>query len=137
MKEVAVEQAIGTVLAHDLTQILPGEFKGVKFKKGHIIKEEDIPVLLSMGKKHLYILEKGDTDVHEDEAAFRIARAAAGSGIVLTEPHEGKIELRAEYTGLLKIDRERLYELVSQDEIMFASIQENIVVKEGQKLAGT
>ena len=137
MKEVAVEQAIGTVLAHDLTQILPGEFKGVKFKKGHIIKEEDIPVLLSMGKKHLYILEKEDTDVHEDEAAFRIARAAAGSGIVLTEPHEGKIELRAEYTGLLKIDRERLYELVSQDEIMFASIQENIVVKEGQKLAGT
>lgn len=137
MKEVAVEQAIGTVLAHDLTQILPDEFKGVKFKKGHIIKEEDIPVLLSMGKKHLYILEKEDTDVHEDEAAFRIARAAAGSGIVLTEPHEGKIELRAEYTGLLKIDRERLYELVSQDEIMFASIQENIVVKEGQKLAGT
>lgn len=137
MKEVAVEQAVGTVLAHDLTQILPDEFKGVKFKKGHIIKEEDIPVLLSMGKKHLYILEKEDTDVHEDEAAFRIARAAAGSGIVLTEPHEGKIELRAEYTGLLKIDRERLYELVSQDEIMFASIQENIVVKEGQKLAGT
>lgn len=137
MKEVAVEQAIGTVLAHDLTQILPGEFKGVKFKKGHIIREEDIPVLLSMGKKHLYILEKDDTDVHEDEAAFRIASAASGEGIALTEPHEGKIELRAEYTGLLKIDRERLYELVSQDEIMFASIQENIVVKEGQKLAGT
>ncbi|MBP3384192.1 MAG: molybdopterin-binding protein [Firmicutes bacterium] len=137
MKEVAVQNAVGTVLAHDLTQIIVGEFKGAKFKKGHVIKEEDIPVLLSMGKKHLYVLEKEDNDVHENDAAFRIASAAAGEGISLAEPHEGKIELRAECTGLLKIDRARLYELVSQDEIMFASIQENIVVKEGQKLAGT
>lgn len=137
MKEVAVQKAVGTVLAHDLTQIIVGEFKGAKFKKGHVIKEEDIPVLLSMGKKHLYVVEKDDNDVHEDEAAFRVASKAAGEGISLTEPHEGKIELIAECTGLLKIDRERLYELVSQDEIMFASIQENIVVKEGQKLAGT
>lgn len=137
MKEVVVEQAVGTVLAHDLTQIIPGEFKGVKFKKGHVIQEEDIPVLLSMGKKHLYVLEKDDSDVHENEAAYRIASKAAGEGIHLTEPHEGKIELIADYEGLVKIDRERLYELVSQDEIMFASIQENIVVKKGQKLAGT
>lgn len=137
MKEVEVQQAVGTVLAHDLTQIIVGEFKGAKFKKGHVVQEEDIPVLLSMGKKHLYVLEKDDTDVHENEAAYRIASAAAGAGISLTEPHEGEIELKAEYTGLLKIDRERLYELVSQDEIMFASIQENIVVKAGQKLAGT
>lgn len=137
MKEIAVEQAVGTVLAHDLTQIIPGEFKGAKFKKGHVIQEEDVPVLLSMGKKHLYVLEKDDSDVHENEAAYRIASKAAGEGIHLTEPHEGKIELIADYEGLVKIDRERLYELVSQDEIMFASIQENIVVKKGQKLAGT
>ena len=137
MKEVAVENAVGMVLVHDMTQIIKDEFKGARFKKGHVVKSEDIPVLLSMGKKHLYVMEKDDTDVHENEAAFRIASAASGEGITLTEPHEGKIELRAEHAGLLKIDRERLYELVSQDEIMFASIQENIVVKEGQKLAGT
>lgn len=137
MKEVAVEKAVGTVLAHDLTQIIPGEYKGAKFKKGHIITEEDIPVLLSMGKKHLFVLEKDDTDVHENEAAYRIASAAAGSGIALTEASEGKIELRADEDGLLKIDRERLYELVSQDEIMFASIHENVVVRKGDKLAGT
>lgn len=137
MKEVTVEQAVGTVLAHDLTQIIPGEFKGAKFKKGHVIQAEDIPVLLSMGKKHLYVLEKGDSDVHENDAAYRIASKAAGEGIRLTQPHEGKIELIADDDGLVKIDRERLYELVSQDEIMFASIQENIVVKKGQKLAGT
>ncbi len=137
MKEVAVEQAVGTVLAHDITQIIPGRYKGPKFKKGHIIAEEDIPLLLSMGKKHLFVLEKNDTDVHENEAAYRIASKAADEGIELTEPSEGKIELKAAVTGLLKIDRERLYQLVSQDEIMFATIHENIVVRQGEKLAGT
>lgn len=137
MKEVNVEKAVGTVLAHDLTQIIPGEYKGPKFKKGHIITEEDIPVLLSMGKKHLYVLEKDDTDVHENDAAYRIASKAAGEGIRLTEPHEGKIELIADADGLLKIDKERLYELVAQDEIMFAAIHDNIVVRKGEKLAGT
>lgn len=137
MKEVTVEKAIGTVLAHDLTQIIPGEYKGPKFKKGHVITAEDIPVLLSMGKKHLFVLEKDDTDVHENDAALRIASKAAGNGIRLTEPAEGKIELIADMDGLLKIDRERLYELVSQDEIMFATIHDNIVVRKGEKLAGT
>lgn len=137
MKEVTVEKAIGTVLAHDLTQIIPGEYKGPKFKKGHVITAEDIPVLLSMGKKHLFVLEKDDTDVHENDAALRIASKAAGNGIRLTEPAEGKIELIADMNGLLKIDRERLYELVSQDEIMFATIHDNIVVRKGEKLAGT
>lgn len=137
MKEVAVEKAVGTVLAHDLTQIIPGEYKGPKFKKGHIITDEDIPIMLSMGKKHLYVLEKDDTDVHENDAALRIASKAAGNGIRLTDPAEGKIELIADMDGLLKIDRERLYQLVAQDEIMFASIHDNIVVREGEKLAGT
>lgn len=137
MKEVEVRQAVGTVLAHDLTQIIPGEYKGPKFKKGHVITEEDVPLLLSMGKKHLFVLEKDDTDVHEDEAAYRIASRAAGSGIELTKPSEGKIELIASVDGLLKIDRDRLFELVSQDEIMFAAIHDNIVVRKGEKLAGT
>lgn len=137
MKEVAVEQAVGTVLAHDLTQIIPGQYKGPKFKKGHIIAEEDIPLLLSMGKKHLFVLEKDDSDVHENDAAYRIASKAAGNGIILTDPSEGKIELKADMDGLLKIDRQRLFRLVSQDEIMFATIHENTVVRKGEKLAGT
>ena len=84
MKEIMVEQAAGTVLAHDLTQIIPGEYKGARYKKGYVIQEEDIPVLLSMGKKHLYVLEKGDNDVHENDAALRIATRAAGEGIELS-----------------------------------------------------
>lgn len=137
MKEVAVEQAVGTVLAHDLTQIIPGQYKGPKFKKGHVITESDIPLLLSMGKKHLFVLEKDDTDVHENDAAQRIASKAAGGGIKLTPPSEGKIELIADTDGLFKIDKDRLYQLVAQDEIMLASIHDNIVVRKGEKLAGT
>ena len=137
MKQVNVQDAVGTVLAHDLTQIIPGEYKGPKFRKGHEITEDDIPVLLSMGKKHLFVLEKDDTDVHENESAYRIASKAAGENISLSEPSEGKIELRAEVDGLLRIDRERLYKLVAQDEIMFATIHDNVVVRKGQKLAGT
>ncbi len=137
MKEVAVEKAVGTVLAHDLTQIIPGQYKGPKFKKGHVITESDIPLLLSMGKKHLFVLEKDDTDVHENDAAQRIASKAAGSGIKLTPPSEGKIELIADTDGLFKIDKDRLYQLVAQDEIMLASIHDNIVVRKGEKLAGT
>ena len=102
MKEVTVEQAVGTVLAHDLTQIIPGKYKGAKFKKGHVITKDDIPVLLSMGKRHLFVLEKNDDDVHENDAAYRIASKAAGNGIDMTEPSEGKIELKAAADGLLK-----------------------------------
>nr|WP_315023794.1 molybdopterin-binding protein [uncultured Aminipila sp.] len=137
MKEINVEDAVGTVLVHDLTQIVPGEYKGPRFKKGQVVTEEDIPVLLSMGKKRLYVVEKNDNDVHENDAARRIAEAAAGSGIVMSQPSEGKIELFAEYDGLLKINTEKLCNLLEQDEIMFASIHGNRLVKAGDKLAGT
>lgn len=137
MKEVSVYDAVGMVLAHDLTQIIPGEFKGSKFKKGHVIAPEDIEVMLSMGKRHLFVVDKEETDIHEDEAAMRIAIAAAGKGIRLVAPGEGKIELVAEYEGLLKINTAMLNQLIDQDEIMFASIHENQLVKRGQKVAGT
>ncbi|WP_330586902.1 molybdopterin-binding protein [Aminipila terrae] len=137
MKEINVEKAVGTVLVHDMTQIIPGEYKGPRFKKGHVVTEEDIPVLLSMGKKSLYVIEKDDKDVHENDAALRIAKAASGQGITMSQPSEGKIELFAEYDGLLKIDTEQLSELLEQDEIMLASIHGNRMVKAGDKLAGT
>ncbi|MEL7654737.1 MAG: molybdopterin-binding protein [Bacillota bacterium] len=137
MKEVSVHDAVGMVLAHDLTQIIPGEFKGSKFKKGHIIVPEDIDVMLSMGKKHLFVVDREETDIHEDEAAMRIAKAAAGDGIRLVAPGEGKIELVAEHDGLLKVNTAMLTQLIDQDEIMFATIHENQLVKKGQKVAGT
>lgn len=137
MKTVLVEEAVGTVLAHDLTQIIPGEFKGSRFKKGHVIAQEDIPVLLSMGKKHLYVIDPAADDVHEEEAARRIATAAAGENITLVEKGEGKVELHAAVDGLLKIDTDALENLIDDDAVMFAAIHQNVVVRQGELLAGT
>jgi molybdenum cofactor synthesis domain-containing protein len=137
MKTVAVRDAVGMVLEHDLTEIIPGQFKGVAFQKGHIVTAEDIPRLLRIGKEHLYVLELGQGVLHENEAARRMAAAAAGPGIRLSEPREGKVEMWATMTGLLKIDVEALQRINEIDSVMFATIHTDHVVQEGRKLGGT
>ena len=69
MKLMKTEEAVGQVLCHDITQIIPGVTKDAVFRKGHIITKEDIPVLLSVGKEHIYIWEKDEHMLHENEAA--------------------------------------------------------------------
>ncbi len=137
MKTISVHESVGTVLAHDLTQIIPGVFKGSRFAKGYLVKPEDIPVLLSMGKEHLYVMELKDDDVHEDDASWRIALAAGGENIELNKKGEGKVELTAACDGLLKINSNKLTDLIEQDEIMFASIHQNQMVLKSQAVAGT
>ena len=137
MKTVRTQDAIGMPLAHDLTQIIPGQYKGPRFRKGHIVAAEDVPVLLSMGKEHLYVLELGANDVHEDEAGQRIAQAAAGAHIRLLAKGEGKVELYADCRGVLRVDAERLTELIDDDAVMFATIHGNQLVEQGQLVAGT
>ena len=137
MKLIRTEDAAGQVLCHDITQIIPGEFKGARFKKGHIIQPEDIPVLLSIGKENLYVWEKKPGILHEDEAAALLYKAAAGLNIHGTEPREGKIELIADCDGLLKIDRRALLAVNSTPQMMIATIHGDLPVKKGAKLAGT
>lgn len=137
MKTIAVQDAVGTVLAHDVTRIVPGQGKGPAFRKGHIVREEDLPVLLDIGKEHLYVLELKPGMVHEDDAAQRIAAAAAGPGLKLTDPSEGRINLVAEYTGLLKIDVDGLNALNAVDDVVFATIHGNHRVEAGQAVGGT
>ena len=93
MKKINVEDAVGTVLCHDLTQIIPGQMKDARFRKGHVIKEEDIPILLSMGKKHLYVYEVGLNMVHENDAALFLRDMCKNEFMDETEIKEGKIEL--------------------------------------------
>ena len=69
LKEVPVGEAVGLVLAHDLTVIDPGKYKGPLFRKGHRIRREDIDDLLRIGKEHVYVLELAEGELHEDEAA--------------------------------------------------------------------
>ncbi|MEW6697757.1 MAG: molybdopterin-binding protein [Bacillota bacterium] len=137
MKIVPVQEAVGMVLCHDITQIIPGKFKGRAFKKGHIVRPEDIPRLLDIGKENLYVWEINKNLLHEDDAALRIARAAAGNGIELSEPKEGKVNLAASERGLLKINTKALYRINETEEVMFATLHTNQVVERGKVLAGT
>lgn len=137
MKTIHVKDAIGTVLCHDITRIVPGEDKGPAFRRGHIVTEDDIPNLLDIGKEHLYVFDPEDGYVHEDDAAGRIAEAAAGPGIELSSPSEGKINFTAACDGLLDIDTNTLFKLNSVQDVIFGTIHNNQLVKKGRGLAGT
>ncbi len=136
MKVVDVENAIGTVLCHDITRIVPGQSKGPGFRRGHVIRPEDVSELLKIGKEHLYVFDLADGYLHEDDAARRIARAAAGPGLELDEPVEGKVTFTAATDGMLDIDATRLLKLNSLGDVLFATIHGNQLVSKGRKLAG-
>ena len=135
MKLMRTEDAIGQVLCHDITQIIPGVKKGPVFQKGHIITPEDVPVLLSVGKEHVYIWEKDDTRFHENEAARILCEMSRNDYMDASEPSEGKIELTAQVDGLFTLDRQRLYAVNSLGEMMIATRHAG-PVKKGDKLAG-
>lgn len=137
LREVKVEDAIGMILPHDLTQILPGEFKGRLFRKGHQVTEADIPALLSIGKEHLYVMELQAGYLHEDEAAQRMARAIAGDELVLTEPHEGKVNVKSPIRGLVRIDKTFVDSVNAIDEVVMSTIRSGVVVEAGASLVGT
>ena len=137
MKLVKTEDAVGQVLCHDITQIIKGVTKDAVFRKGHVVKEEDIPVLLSVGKEHLYIWEKEEGMLHENEAAEILRKICQGSNMHPSDVKEGKIELIADIDGVLKIDVEKLNRIYSLGEIMIASRHGNFPIKKGDKIAGT
>lgn len=137
MKLIKTEEAVGQVLCHDLTQIIRGVSKGPRFRKGHVVTEEDIPVLLSIGKDHLYVWENDESMYHENEAAQILCQVCKNDWMLPSEVKEGKIELTAETDGLFTIDVERLNEINDIDQIMIASRHTNTPVRKGEKLLGT
>ena len=137
MKLVRTEDAVGQVLCHDITQIIPGVVKDAVFRKGHIVTEEDIPVLLSVGKENLYIWEKQEGMLHENEAAEILREISQGEHMHPSEVKEGKIELIADCDGVLKINGEKLRAVNALGEMMIASRHGNFPVKKGDKIAGT
>ncbi len=137
MKAIPVEEAVGTVLCHDITRIVPGGSKGPAFRRGHIVGHDDIQTLLDIGKAHLYVFDPKDGYVHEDECALRLARAAAGQGIAIASPCEGKSTLTAAHDGVLKINVDGLFALNSITDVTFGTIHTGQFVKEGRILGGT
>lgn len=138
LKKIPVKEAVGTVLAHDITELRPGEFKGPAFQKGQIIKEEDVFHLQRLGKEHLFVLDLHEDEMHEDEAAYVLASYLMGCGVIMKgKPQEGKIDIIAEQDGLLKIDKYALFSLNMLGEVMCATLHNNTLVKKGQTVAGT
>ncbi len=137
MKVIKTEEAVGRVLCHDITQIIKGVTKDAVFRKGHVIREEDIPVLLSVGKEHVYIWEKDENMLHENEAAEILYDLCKNEHMRPSPVKEGKIELIAECDGLLKVDKEKLLGVNSLGQMMIASRHGNFPVKTGDKIAGT
>ena len=136
MKLIRTEDAVGHVLCHDMTQIIKDQYKDARFRKGHIVTEADIPVLLSMGKEHLYVWEMTPGMVHENDAAERLLALCGQENMTHSEVKEGKIELKAACDGLFQVDSRRLIAVNSIENIMIATRKGNTAVKKGDKLAG-
>ena len=137
MKLIKTVDAVGQVLCHDITQIIKGVTKDAVFRKGHVIREEDIPVLLSVGKDNLYVWERDENMLHEDEAAEILRDMCINQNMSPTAPKEGKINLIADCDGLFIADTERLFKINSFGRMMIATLPSGIPVKKGEKIAGT
>ncbi|NLV58264.1 MAG: molybdopterin-binding protein [Clostridiales bacterium] len=136
MKLINTRDAVGHVLCHDLTKIVPGQCKGAAFRKGHVVREEDVETLLSMGKEHLYVWEAGPHMLHEDEAAQVLRSLCQNEHMAASDPVEGKIDLTAQVDGLFTVDVEGLRRVNSLGEMMIATRLSHTPVKKGDKLAG-
>ena len=138
LKKIKLEESVGTQLAHDMTEIRPGEFKGAAFHKGHTVCNEDLCRLQKMGKNHLYVIDLENDEIHEDQAAAILADALAGDGIVWKdEPREGKIKLLAEADGLFAVNTTSLAAFNMVDEVMCATLHNHTLVKKGELVAAT
>jgi molybdenum cofactor synthesis domain-containing protein len=137
LKVIRVEEAVGLPLAHDITEIVPGKHKGPAFRRGHIIRQEDVAKLLDVGKANIYVMELEKDELHEEDAARRLAKAAAGDNLELSDPSEGRVNLIAGIPGLLKVDAHLLYQLNSLGDLMLATLPTNRYVQKGTVVAGT
>ncbi|SDP05059.1 molybdopterin-binding protein [Desulforhopalus singaporensis] len=138
LKTVPVEEAVGQVIPHDITEIIKDVKKTTAFKKGHIIAESDIEHLKRLGKDHIYVLSLAKNEIHENEAATLLAAGLAGPNIVYSKnPEEGKIVLKAGCSGLLKVDRDRLYDFNVLGDVICSTLHDNTPVQQNEIVAAT
>jgi hypothetical protein len=138
IKKIKVQDAVGTKLAHDITEIRPAEFKGPAFLKDHTVCDGDICHLQRLGKDHLYVLDLEQDEIHENDAAIILAGALAGEGVTWKgEPKEGKIRLLAQRDGLLTVDTAALAAFNMVEEVMCATLHRHTLVSAGEMVAAT
>lgn len=137
LKTIKTVDAVGHILANDVTRIVPGEFKGRLFSKGHKIREEDVAPLLDIGKDILYVWEQQPGFVHENDAAVRLGNILKGDNLTFSEIKEGKINMISTVNGVLKIDTDLLFELNMIDEVLAITKPNLNYVEIGETVAGT
>ena len=136
MREVRVQDAVGMVLCHDITEIVRGERKGARFRKGDVIRAEDVPVLLRIGKEHIYVWEDDPNLLHENDAAAILRDICQSDYMAASEPKEGTIELTATTAGVFEVNEDALNAVNDIEDVMIATIAQHMPVKAGTKLAG-
>lgn len=134
MKKIPVEQAVGMTLCHDITKMVDG-FKGPAFKRGHVIREEDVEELLDIGKKTVFVWEENAGEIHEEDCALRMAAMAPVAGAHYTAPSEGKVLLMADTRGMLRVDTALLREINSIGDITISTLPDHYPVEAGARLA--
>ena len=134
MKKVNVENAVGMTLCHDITAMFDG-FKGALFKRGQVIREEDIPRLLDIGKKHVFVWEENAGELHEEDCALRMAAMAPVEGAHYDGPSEGKMLLKADVRGQFRVDRELLRQINSIGDITICALPDHYPAEAGARLA--
>jgi len=137
MKKIEIEDAVGMVLGHDVTQIIPGQFKGPKFKRGHLIRGEDIPEFLKIGKEHVYVMDVKAGAVHEDDAALRLGRAFSGENIDIAGPSEGKVTFHSKIKGILKINLPLLHRINLSGNIILSTLHRYTPCTAGMAIGAT
>jgi hypothetical protein len=135
LKKVNVEKALGMILAHDITEIIPGQKKDVAFKRGKIIEKEDVERLLDLGKRHLYVFDEKIKGIHEEEAGMRIAQSVAGEHMELLPPKEGKVSIRSTVDGLFYVNEKHLYEINRIKDVLLSTVPNRHPVKAGDIIA--
>ena len=137
IQTLPVEKAAGRIVSHDLTLIDPETgFKGARFRRGHLICESDISLLRRMGKNHIALIELDCDEVHEDDAASRLAERLSGEGITAEAPEEGKVSLSALWNGLLVYDEESIHSINEDPDWIVATVADKVPVKKDERVAG-
>jgi len=136
MREVRVQDAVGMMLCHDITEIVRGERKGARFRKGDVIRAEDVEVLLRIGKEHIYVWEDDENMLHENDAAAILRDLCRSDYMTASEPKEGKIELTSTVDGVFEVREDALNAVNDITDVMIATIAQHYPVKAGTKLAG-
>jgi molybdenum cofactor synthesis domain-containing protein len=137
VRKIKIEDAVGMVLGHDVTQIIPGEYKGPRFKRGHKIRKEDIPEFLKIGKEHVYVMDLKPGSIHEDDAALRLGHVFAGRNIDMSGPSEGKVTFQSKITGLLKINLPLLHRINLTGNIILSSLHRYTTCRPGMAVGAT